>query len=64
MLLVDSDSQTLLVDLGSKLGLKLNNSPISPHSPVTLKSNDEIQFGFSTRKYKLKLGYERVERLI
>lgn len=62
LLIVDSDSNVLLIDPGSKAGTKINDDTMSYSLPYTLKNDQVITFGESTRTYKVNINFENVTR--
>lgn len=62
VLIVDSDSNVLLIDPGSKAGTKIDDELMSQNIPYTLKNDQVITFGESTRSYKVYLDFTRVAK--
>jgi dual specificity MAP kinase phosphatase len=52
-LTVDLSGTVLLMDLGSQHGTKLNDAWIKPQQQRTMSVGSVVQFGASTRRYKL-----------
>ena len=50
----DEQGRTIVQDLGSAAGTKVNGTAISAESPVALREGDEIQFAESSRLYQLR----------
>jgi pSer/pThr/pTyr-binding forkhead associated (FHA) protein len=48
IILIDENSNPLLIDVGSKSGTKVNEKPIPLHTPYPLKDGMKIVFGLST----------------
>ena len=60
-LVLDEHKGLLLIDLGSKYGTKLNGKQIEPNIPTPVnKKGDIVQFGASTRSYKITVDYSRM----
>lgn len=62
MLIVDSDSNVQLIDPGSKVGTKIDGEVMKECIPYPLKNDQVIQFGESTRTYKVSLDFSKVSK--
>lgn len=62
ILIVDSDSNVMLIDPGSKAGTKIDGDIMKLNIPYILKNGQVIKFGESTREYKVQLDYSKVSR--
>ena len=58
----DQENGAMLVDLGSKAGTWLNGEKLKICFPYSLKSDAQIVFGQSTRKYSVLIDYTEVEK--
>lgn len=63
-IVLDEQRGTLLVDLGSTSGTKLNGQVLQEHIGMPLKDGDEIVFGASTRLYKVKTDYSKFRKAL
>lgn len=52
----------IIIDPGSKAGTKIDDAMISQNVPYTLKNNQTIIFGESSRSYKVSLDYSKVSK--
>ena len=64
-IIIDQSSGVLLLDLNSKAKTFINGKPLTSLLSQKLQNGDEIQFGQSTRKYKVKsIDYSRIQNQV
>ena len=63
-IIVDQEQGVCLVDLGSKSGSYVDGKRIGDGVPQPLKSGQKLNFGASTRTYKIEIDYSDVEKNI
>uniref|UniRef100_A0A7S3NX51 FHA domain-containing protein n=1 Tax=Euplotes crassus TaxID=5936 RepID=A0A7S3NX51_EUPCR len=59
LLVIDCDSNVILIDPGSKAGTLVDEIPISNNMPYILKKDQKIKFGQSTREYQISIDYSK-----
>jgi hypothetical protein len=58
VVVVDSTQQTLLIDLHSANGTKVDNQLLPPYEPMVITSSSRITLGASTRSYAVVIDTE------
>ena len=53
-----------LVDIGSKAGTFINGEKLRPFEPQRLAEGNKVNFGASTRDYKVSIDFSRIELLL
>lgn len=48
----------------SKAGVKVDDKPIDPCIPVSVKNGTKIQFGLSTRIYEVALDFSKMQKAV